>query len=345
MAVMEAKLTERYAAYCGDCVQVMRDMPAGSVHLAVYSPPFAGLYQYSSDERDMSNSIDRDEFFEHYGYCIAETARLLLPGRLAFVHCMDIPLSNAGCDAVFDLPGRIIAEHEARGFVYAGRRVIWKEPLAVRNRTMMKSLHHATLCDDSTRTSIANADFLLTFRKRGENRIPVAHPTGLLSYAGEDDPTKGLEPYRGMTGDQKKNLFSQHIWRRYASSVWMDVRIDRVLPHRQAREDDDEAHVHPLQLDVIERAVVMGSNPGEVVLTPFMGVGSEVYGAVVNGRKGVGIELKPAYYRQALLNLADAAAGRQAGELNTRSMLDLIDEADADPAQPPKAKRRKAKSA
>lgn len=307
MAVIESAVTDRYAVYNGDCVEVMADLPDGSAGLVVYSPPFAGLYQYSSDERDLSNSIDHDEFFEHYGYVIGETARLLSPGRLAFVHCMDIPLSNAGCDAMFDLPGRIIAEHESRGFAYAGRRVIWKEPLGVRNRTMMKSLHHATVCDDACRTSIANADYLLTFRRRGENRVPVAYPTGLTSYAGEDDPTVGLEGYRGMRGDQKKNLFSQSVWRRYASSVWMDIRIDRVLPYKPGREEDDEYHVHPLQLDVIERAVVLGSNPGEVVFTPFMGVGSEVYGAVLNGRRGVGVELKPSYYRQAVKNLAAAA--------------------------------------
>lgn len=304
MAVMSQEITERYAVYCGDCVEVMREFPPESVHLALYSPPFAGLYQYSSDDRDLSNSIDHDEFFAHYGHVIDGVARLLLPGRISAVHCMDIPLSNAGCDAMFDLPGRIIAEHERRGFAYGGRRTIWKEPLAVRNRTMMKSLHHSTLCADSTRNSVANADYLLMFRRRGENRIPVAHPTGMLSYAGEDQPPANVLGYRGMTGDQKQNLYSQYVWRRYASSVWMDVRIDRVLPHRKARDDEDERHVHPLQLDVIERAVVLWSNPGETVLTPFMGIGSECYGAVANGRKAVGIELKPSYFRQAAKNLS-----------------------------------------
>jgi DNA modification methylase len=318
---MQQVVTDRYAAYCGDCVEVMRAMPDESVHLSVYSPPFAGLYAYSSDERDMSNCIDRDEFFEHYGFCIDEVARLTPPGRISAVHCMDIPLSNAGCDAVFDLPGRIIAEHEKRGFAYGGRRVIWKEPLAVRNRTMMKSLHHATLCDDSTRCSVANADYLLMFRRRGENRVPVTHEVGMLEYAGEDQPPAELIPIRAMRGDQKKNTYSQYIWRRYASSVWMDVRIDRVLPHKEAKDDQDEKHVHPLQLDVIERAVVMWSNPGEVVLTPFMGVGSEVYGAVINGRKGVGIELKPAYFRQALANLKDAVAVAQAEQAQSQPDL------------------------
>jgi hypothetical protein len=292
----------------------MRGMPAESVHLTLYSPPFAGLYQYSSDARDLSNAIDHDEFFAHYGFCIDEIARVTMPGRISAVHCMDIPLSNAGCDAMFDLPGRIIREHEARGFAYGGRRVIWKEPLMVRNRTMMKSLHHKTLCEDSTRCSIANADYLLMFRRKGENKVPVSHEIGLLSYAGERQPPASTLQFRGMVGDQKKNEYSQWIWRQYASSVWDDIRIDRVLPYKAGRDGEDEKHVHPLQLDVIERAVVMWSNPGEIVLTPFMGVGSEVYGAVINGRRGIGIELKTSYYRQAVRNLQAAVAGGAAND-------------------------------
>lgn len=305
MAVKEQFMSETCALYCGDCVEVMRSLPDEVAHLSLYSPPFAGLYQYSSDPRDMSNAIDKDEFFRHYGYCIDEIARLTKSGRISAVHCMDIPLSNGGCDAMYDLPGRIIVEHEHRGFVYAGRRVIWKEPLMVRNRTMMKSLHHKTLCEDSTRCSIANADYLLMFRRKGENSIPVVHDIGLTRYAGERLMPGDILSYRGMVGDQKLNRFSQWIWRQYASSVWDDIRIDRVLPYRNAKEGEDEKHVHPLQLDVIERACVMWSNPGETVLTPFMGVGSEVYGSVLNGRRGVGIELKTAYYAQAIKNLQD----------------------------------------
>ena len=306
MAVKDQVITPKYAIYNGDCIEVMKRMPDGCVGLSVYSPPFAGLYQYSSDPRDMSNAISKDEFFEHYGYAVDEIARLTKPGRISAVHCMDIPLSNAGCDAMYDLPGRIIALHEARGWQYGGRRVIWKEPLMVRNRTMMKSLHHKTLCEDSTRCSIANADYLLMFRRKGENAIPVTHDTGLHSYAGERQIPASLFPMRGMEGDQKKNGFSQWIWRQYASSVWDDIRIDRVLNFREAKDEEDERHVHPLQLDVIERACVMWSNPGEIVLTPFMGVGSEVYGAVINGRRGIGAELKPSYFRQAVANLKAA---------------------------------------
>ncbi len=320
MAIKDQLIAETHALYCGDCIEVMRDIPDMSIHLTVYSPPFAGLYQYSSDDRDLSNSIDRDEFFEHYGYCIGEIARVTIPGRISAVHCMDIPLSNAGCDAMFDLPGRIILEHESRGFVYGGRRVIWKEPLMVRNRTMMKSLHHKTFCEDSTRTSIANADYLLMFRRKGENQIPVAHDCGMREYAGEKVPPENLRHFKGMNGDQKMNQYSQWIWRNYASSVWMDIRIDRVLPHRSAKDDQDEKHVHPLQLDVIERCVAMWSNPGETVLTPFMGIGSEVYGAVAAGRRAIGIELKPSYYKQACLNL------KRAEEIAEASQRDLFTE-------------------
>lgn len=325
MAVVDQVVCDKYAVYNGDCIEVMQSLPDESVHLTVYSPPFAGLYQYSSDDRDMSNCLNHDEFFEHYGFCLDQIERITMPGRISAVHCMDIPLSNSGCDAMYDLPGRIIQEHEERGFVYGGRRVIWKEPLMVRNRTMMKSLHHKTLCEDATKCSIANADYLLMFRKKGENAIPVRNETGLLSYAGENQPPSELHKYKGMQGDQKKNTFSQYIWRQYASSVWMDIRIDRVLKFREAKEGEDEKHVHPLQLDVIERAVVMWSNPGEIVLTPFMGVGSEVYGAVLNGRKAIGAEIKPSYFRQAVANLESIQ-----DEVSVTNERTLFDDGDAD---------------
>jgi DNA modification methylase len=315
MAVKDQTVTSNYALYNGDCVEVMKELPSVCVDFSVYSPPFCGLYTYSSDPRDMSNAIDKDEFFIHYGYCVAEIARLTKPGRISAVHCMDIPLSNAGCDAMYDLPGKIIALHEKHGFVYGGRRTIWKEPLMVRNRTMMKSLHHKTLCEDSTRCSIANADYLLMFRRKGENTTPVIHETGLHRYAGENHMPENLKLMKGMKGDQKLNQFSQWIWRQYASSVWMDIRIDNVLDSSESRDEEDERHVHPLQLDVIERACVLWSNPGEVVLTPFMGIGSEVYGAIVNGRRGIGIELKPSYYRQAVKNCAAAANALEQSEI------------------------------
>lgn len=328
MAVKDQVITDRYALYNGDCCEVLPMLPDESVHLSVYSPPFAGLYCYSSDERDMSNCIDRDEFFEHYRFLVKELARVTLPGRISAVHCMDIPLSNSGCDEMFPLPDEIRRIHKECGFAYGGQRVIWKEPLMVRNRTMMKSLHHKTFCEDTTRTSIANADYLLMFRRKGENKVPVTKENGILSYAGENQIPSQLLRFKGMKGDQKQNEYSQWIWRQYASSVWMDIRIDRVLPHRSAKDLEDEKHVHPLQLDVIERAVMMWSNPGETVLTPFMGVGSEVYGAVINGRRGIGVELKPSYFGQARLNLENADVSLQAqasAEAALFAMEDLDD--------------------
>jgi DNA modification methylase len=302
--VLDQDITDTYAIYNGDCMEVMPSLPEGSVHLSVYSPPFAGLYQYSSSERDLSNSRDYDEFMEHYRMVVDAIARVTMPGRMTAVHCMDIPRSNTGRnDSLMDFPGDIIRMHEAQGWRYVARYHVWKEPLTVRNRTMTKGLAHATLVADSTRCSVASADYLLIFRRQGDNPVPVEHPVGLTSYAGDRQPPAELLRFRGWEGNQIENRYSHWVWRQYADAFWDDVRLDHVLPFRESRDEEDEKHVHPLQLDVIERAIVLWSNPGETVLTPFMGVGSEVYGAVKNGRHGVGVELKPSYYRQAVANL------------------------------------------
>lgn len=315
MATRDSIVTDKYALYNGDCVEVMRDLPSEKIDLSVYSPPFCGLYNYSSDERDLSNCASYQLFFQHYDFVIAEIARLTKPGRLSYVHVMDVPgkgngetakmgvLANVG-SGLIDFPGDVIRAHEKHGMVFAGRRAIWKEPLGVRNRTMAKGLAHKQIVDDSTLTDVASADYLLMFRKNGENKVPVSHPNGLLNYAGERKIPADLLKYRGYQGNQIENRYSHWIWRQYASSVWDDIRIDRVLPYKESRDPEDEKHVHPLQLDVIERAVILGSNPGETVLTPFMGVGSEAYGAVLNGRRAIGIELKTSYYLQAVRNLA-----------------------------------------
>ena len=171
---------------------------------------------------------------------------------------------------------------------------------------MAKNLAHKTIVDDSSRCTNADADYLLAFRKKGENPIPIEHPEGLMEYAGEREIPRELLSYRGWKGSQIENRYSHWIWRQYASAFWDDVRIGRVMPYKEARDEEDEKHVHPLQLDVIERCVVLWSNPGEVVFTPFMGVGSEVYGAVINNRKGIGAELKPTYYQQAVKNVEAA---------------------------------------
>lgn len=303
MAVKEQELGTRHAVYCGDCCEVMQDFPDASVHLSIYSPPFGGLYHYSSDERDLSNSLDYQQFFRHYDFVVKELARLTLPGRMTAVHSMDIPSGNCGTDHLVDFPGDIIRLHEQHGWKYIARYAIWKEPLAVRNRTMAKNLAHKTIVDDSSRCSVASADYLLVFRRKGQNSIPIAHPAGLLSYAGERKMPADLLRYRGWKGNQIENRYSHWIWRQYASAFWDDIRIGRVLPFKAARDSEDEKHVHPLQLDVIERVLTLWSNPGEKVLTPFMGVGSEVCGAIVNDRHAIGVELKASYYRQALTNI------------------------------------------
>jgi DNA modification methylase len=255
----------------------------------------------------LSNCKDYDEFFDHYRYVVEELHRLTLPGRMTAVHCMDMPSGNTGTDHLMDFPGDIIRLHQELGWHYIARYHVWKEPLTVRNRTMTKSLAHKSIVDDSSRCSCASADYLLVFRRSGENQIPIMHPNGLTEYAGERQIPHELLRYRNWTGNQIANRYSHWIWRQYASAFWDDVRLDRVLPFQAARDPEDEKHVHPLQLDVIDRALVLWSNPGETVLTPFMGVGSEVYGAVNAGRRGVGIELKPSYYRQAQRNLASIA--------------------------------------
>jgi DNA modification methylase len=298
-----AVITDRYAIYNGDCIEVMQSLPAKSVHFSIYSPPFAGLYVYSSNERDISNNKDYDQFLLHYGYVVSELHRLTLPGRLTAVHCTDIPTGNSGQDALFDLPGAIVRLHEQHGWHYVARHTIWKEPLWVRNRTMVKNLAHKTIVDDAALAGVASADYLLVFRRSGENKIPIANPTGLDHYAGECHIPQELHRYKGWKGKQTENRFSHWIWRRYASSIWDDINMGRVLPFRDGKDPDDEKHVHPLQLDVIDRAVCLRSNPGETVLTPFMGVGSEVYGAVSLGRRGIGIELKESYFKQAIKNM------------------------------------------
>lgn len=333
MAVNDQLITDKFAIYNGDSMEVMKAMPAASIHLSVYSPPFAssgagGLYVYSSSDRDLSNCDNYERFMEHYSFFVRELARITMPGRMSCVHCMDIPRSNSGTDSYIDFPGDIIKLHEANGFRYAGRHMIWKEPLEVRLRTMQKNLAHASLVADSLDCGIASGDFLLLFRKVGKNPVPVTYPVGMFDYAGERTPPADVLSYRGYTGKQTENRFSHWIWRQYADCMWDDIRFNHVLPYREARDSEDEKHVHPLQLDVIERCVMLRSNPGEKVFTPFMGVGSEVYVPVLLGRKGIGCELKPSYYRQAVKNVQAAAAG-QRFDVQNGDLLDALELAEA----------------
>lgn len=325
MSVIEQEINEDYAIYNGDCIEVMAGMPNASVHLSIYSPPFCGLYHYSSSERDLSNNRSYSEFFDHYRFVVEELYRLTPPGRITAVHCMDVPGSgaNVGGDTI-DFPGDIIRLHKEIGWRWSCRYHVWKEPLGVRNRTMAKGLAHRQSVEDSTLCDNASADQLLMFRKPGENRQPVEHPTGFSRYAGEREVPRDLLKFRNWKGNQIENRYSHWVWRQYASAFWDDVRLDRVLPFKDCKESDDERHMHPLQLDVIERAVTLWSNPGDVVFTPFMGVGSEVYGAVLNSRKGVGVELKPAYYRQARENLKSAMIDRHSADEVETPLFDAI---------------------
>jgi DNA modification methylase len=308
MAVIEQVISDRFAIYNGDSAECLLSIPDESVHHVIYSPPFAtenggALYNYSSSVRDLSNARTYAEFFEHYRFIVQQIHRILVPGRIAAVHCMDVPKEGANLCGYSDFPGHIVKLHEEIGFDYTPRICVWKEPLEVRNRTMSKALAHRQIVDDASLVNVAAADYLIPFRKLGKNPIPVTHPVGLLDYAGSREIPSELARYRGWKGNQIENRYSHWIWRQYASCFWDDIRLDNVLPYRESKADGDERHQHPLQLDVIERAVTLWTNPNEVVLTPFMGVGSEVYGAVKLGRKGIGIELKPSYYQQAVRNL------------------------------------------
>ena len=296
MAILNQTIKPKYAIYNGDCIEVMRDLPDASVHLSVFSPPFADLYCYSDSPMDLGNCKNYDEFFVHFGFVVEQLARIIKPGRNCAVHCMDIPAMKErdGFIGIKDFSGDIIRLFQKHGFVYHSRHTIWKDPLIEATRTKALGLMHKQLQKDSTRSRAGLPDYLLAFRNAGENTIPVTHPEGLESYAGSDEMPRA---------DGIKR--SHNIWRAYASPVWMDIRQTNTLNAKTAREADDEKHLCPLQLDVIERALTLWSNPGEVVFTPFMGVGSEVYGAVLNGRKGMGAELKTAYYNQAVRNLAE----------------------------------------
>lgn len=310
--VKEQHITEDYALYNSDCMYVLPTLPDASIDLSVYSPPFAGLYNYSSSENDFSNCHTKEQFLEQYEYLIAQIARITKPGRITAVHCTDV--MNSKTEELWDFPHEIIRLHEKHKFTYRNRITIWKEPLKVRMRTMVRSLMHKLIVDDSTECFTAMPDYMLVFKRAGENAVPVTHPTGLHHYAGATPILPAMTDKYGTFDqlrtkykdhkDPKTNKLSHIIWQRYASSVWDDIRIDNVLKYKEAREDDDEKHVHPLQLDVIDRIVELYSNPGETVLTPFMGVGSEVYSPVSMGRKAIGIELKDSYYKQAIRNLA-----------------------------------------
>lgn len=308
--VADQVITENYAIYNADCMDIVSNMKDNSIDLSVYSPPFAGLYNYSSSPKDFSNCDNYEQFSNQYEYLIKEIARVTKGGRISAVHVTDIVNQNG---SNYDFPHEVIRIHEKYGFEYKNRISIWKEPLQVRMRTMVRSLMHKLIVEDATECFPAMPDYILIFKKKGKNEVPVTNPKGLSYYAGETPMLpamiKAYGTFEDLSSkykkhkDPKTNKLSHIIWQRYASGVWDDVRIDNVLPFRESKEEDDEKHVHPLQLDVIERLVILYSNPKETVLTPFMGVGSEVYGSVINDRKAIGVELKESYFKQAKRNM------------------------------------------
>lgn len=310
--IKDQLITDQYAIYNSDCMYVMPTLGNSSIDLSIYSPPFAGLYNYSSSENDFSNCETKEQFLQQYEFLIYQISRVTKPGRITAVHCADI-INKDG--SLWDLPHEIAELHSKYDFKLRNRITIWKEPLSVRMRTMVRSLMHKLIVEDSTECFTAMPDYVLVFKKNGVNEVPVTHAVGLKHYAGATPMLPDMvdkygtfdqlkSKYEGWE-DPKTNKLSHIIWQRYASAVWDDIRIDEVLQYKESKDEDDEKHVHPLQLDVIDRLVELYSNPGEIVLTPFMGVGSEVYSPVSMRRKGIGIELKESYYKQSIKNLKD----------------------------------------
>ncbi len=322
MSIKQQKQGENYHIYNGDCVEVCQDLPDNIVDFSIYSPPFAGLYNYSSDYRDMSNCESPEQFLTQYGYLVKEMARLTKSGRINAVHCTEVVENNG--DA-WDFPHEIIRLHKEAGFQYKGRITIWKEPLKVRMNTMVKSLMHKLIVEDASQCFPAQPDYLLLFKKKGDAEQPVVHATGMNEYFG-DTPILPhmLKAWNNANGTSfneselwdhlkasndldKVTKLNHYVWQRYASSIWDDIRVSNVLPFKGAKTEEDEKHVHPLQLDVIDRGVQLWSNKGDVCFTPFMGVGSEVYSPVSMGRKGIGVELKDSYFNQAVKNVESAS--------------------------------------
>jgi len=300
-------ITSDYAIYLGDSCELLQGIPSDSIGFGIHSPPFEGLYKFSNSERDVSNS-EGPQFWQHYGFIISELLRVTKPGRLHSVHCMNLPTSKIrdGFIGMRDFRGEVVRAYEEAGWHMHSEVCIWKDPVVAQQRTKSIRLLHKQVVKDSTLSGQGLADYIVTFRKPGENAERVS---GCFDqYIGPEDQEPSRAKYTAeMDG---RNWYSIEVWQRYASPVWMDIRQGRVLPFRGGRDEDDEVHISPLQLDVIERCIDLWSNPGDTVITPFMGVGSEVYCAVQMGRKGLGIELKPSYFRQAVENVANASANK-----------------------------------
>lgn len=291
MNCIKSKITEEYAIYNGDCVELIKEIPDNSVGLSVFSPPFANLFTYSDSPRDMGNCKDHKDFFVHFGFLIDELMRTTKNGRICAVHCMNIPLMKErdGVIGLYDFRGDIIRAFISKGWIFHSEHCIWKDPLIEAVRTKAIGLMHKQLCKDSAMCRAGLPDYLIAFRKPGESEDFVRKQDGLKTFYGENPPESGT--------------LTHERWRRYASPVWMDIRMNNTLQHKAARDGNDERHICPMSLDISKRAVHLWSNEGDVVLTPFMGIGSEVYSAVELNRFGIGFELKTSYYDQAEKNI------------------------------------------
>jgi hypothetical protein len=318
-AVKEQVVTDQYALYCGDSCQVLPTIPANSIGFSVSSPPFASLYCYSDDPADLSNNDTVEGFFEHYGFIIEQLYRVMMPGRIVAVHCMELPTHKSSGEeiGIRDFPGDIVRCFEKFGFIQHSPRItIWKDPLLAAVRTKAIGLAHKQIVKDSCFCRPGIPDYIIAFRKPGDNPVRVANPNGLTEYHGLREVPVELDKYIGWTGEQGLNKRSHWIWQQYASPVWFDIDQSYVLPYRKGRAEEDEKHICPLQLQTIERCIALWSAPGDVVLTPFLGIGTEAFVAVKNGRKAIGIELKNSYFRVACANVAAA--------LKVESQRDLL---------------------
>jgi hypothetical protein len=309
-------VNDDYAIYQGDCCDLIRAIPGDSVHFGIHSPPFEGLYRFSSFDRDISNNNDADSFFRHYGFLISELFRVTMPGRLCSVHVMQLPRSKGrnGFIGMRDFRGEVVRAYEDSGWQFHSEVCIWKDPVVAQQRTKSIRLLHNQITKDSTVSGQGLADYVVTFRKPGKNTEPVGGYFDHFSGVGVDI---SREEYDKQAADARslgrepwsfEKWASILVWQRYASPVWMDIDQTRTLQYRAGRDEKDEVHISPLQLDVIERCIDLWSNPGDVVLTPFAGIGSEVFSAVRMGRRGVGFELKPSYFAQMVRNMRSAKA-------------------------------------
>lgn len=305
--VVSQRIDDQWALYHADCVDVARGLPSDSIHYTIFSPPFASLYTFSDDPRDMSNCVDYQTFWGHFGYLIKELFRLTKPGRLCSIHCMQLPTSKLrdGFIGLRDFRGDIIRAFQAEGFIYHSEVCIRKDPVAAMQRSKSIGLLHKQLVKDSTISRMAVADYVVTMRKPGDNPEPVAGP--LDGYYGTETAPDG--PLVTETGNMRSvnrpgdDWYSVAVWQRYAEPIWTDIAQGDVLSHKVARQEEDERHISPLQLTVIRRCVQLWSNPGDVVFSPYAGIGSELYVALELERRTIGAELKDSYYDQAISNI------------------------------------------